>query len=29
LARLKDQDASIPTRIHFESVNLTNDNADV
>lgn len=28
LARLKDQDASIPTRIDFESINLTNDNAD-
>lgn len=29
LARLKGQNASIPTRIDFESVNLTNDNADV
>lgn len=28
LARLKGQDASIPTRIDFESINLTNDNAD-
>lgn len=29
LARLMGQDASIPTRIDFESINLTNDNADV
>lgn len=29
LARLMGQDASIPTRIDFESINITNDNADV
>lgn len=29
LARLKGQNASIPTHIDFESVDLTNDNADV